>query len=1000
MALTLSPDRIEEIRAYFDQIADAPENEQGRILDAVRHRDWALYQHVGSLLTVSAHVSTLATRWDIALDAPSSPWAQIETLARWLLDQPSLVHMQHLDELDEDGLHAALVNTLVIFQHAPGSSGSASLPVPMSEATASADGASIIGSQVRQYQVLDRLGEGGMGVVYTARDGRLGRTVALKFLPDHLQTDAAARARFEQEARAASSLDHPHVGYIHEIAETASGRLFIAMAYYPGRTLRTMLAEGPLPWGAALDYADQIADGLAAAHQAGIIHRDIKPSNVIVTAEDRAKILDFGLAKVQDVTLTRTKSWLGTVAYMSPEQVRGEAVDARTDIWALGALLYELIAGQRPFPGEYETAVMYSVLNEVPAPLSSTQDEIPDGVQAVIDRCLQKDPDDRYPNVEMLRLALASIRQGRAAKGAGRDPAPSARSSRWSPRRMWGGVLGGLAVLSLLWFVGGRAFPGNAALQPRHLAVLPFQVIGPADEAEVYAAGLLETLTSKITQLEQFHGALWVVPASEISGPMTPSDAQKRFGVSMVVSGSIQLANEQVRLTLNLIDAQTRRQIRSEQIDHRSAGTLSLQNEAILMVARMLRVELKPGEREALTAGGTMAPAANDFYLRGRGYLRNQQSVDDIDLAIRLFEAAVGQDSLFALAYAGLGEAYWQKYRATEDVQWVDAAIQSSQQALTLNAQLAPVYVTLGLIQHGRRQYDAALAAFQRALEIDPFYADAYRRRARVYRSQGQFERAEEAYSKAIELKPGYWRGYNSLGALYYITGRYEAAISQFEQGTALAPENKSLLINLGATYWQLGRLEAAIGAFERVLLVDPDQAAAQANLATAYFYQGRYEHAADLYQAQLDRNPLDYNVQGFLADAYYWMGQRGKADEAYRRAIELVEGHLTVQVDDPHLLGSLASFHARLEQADRAVEYLNRLEAMVDPSESDVVLAFGMGEVYEQMGRREAAFRWMERALRMGYGWMQIDHSPWLEDFRADPGVSRWLASIPRPES
>lgn len=1014
MALTLTPERIEQIRSLFERLVDVPDKDRHLILDVACARDRALCQQVKSILTVEARVEALIHRWtpELSTERSAPRWEVVGALASWMLDLSPKARMGYLDEFSADPVHSALLDTLLVFQDAEAASeirapsSHDEIDRPRAGGTVhslDADLDQLIGTRIRHYEVLERLGRGGMGVVYKARDTRLDRTVALKFLPPHLTTDPAAKARFEQEARAASSLDHPNIGYIHEINATEEGRAFIAMAYYSGETLEAKLGEGGLPIDEALQYVEQVAEGLACAHEAGIVHRDIKPANVIITTEEVAKILDFGLAKVHDVTLTREGTWMGTVAYMSPEQIRGDKVDARTDIWALGALLYELVAGERAFQGEYETAVMYSVLNTRPPPLSEYRADCPAELEGVIDRCLQKAPADRYPDVKALLDDVEQLRQGASIGTGEKAPADLSllrKAAFKHPRRFAGAALATVTLMLVTWFIGGHVFTGNAAVQPRHLAVLPFHVIGTSEEADAYSAGLLETLTSKLTQLEQFQDALWVVPSSEIAGPMTPSEARDRFGVTMVVSGSVQVAGDQVRLTLNLIDAETRRQISSEQIDHRNVSALNLQDETILMLARMLQVELHPKARELLTAGGTTAPDANDFYLQGRGYLRNQQSVSDIDLAIGLFQKATARDSLFALAFAGLGEAYWQKYRATEDVQWADAAIQASRHALQLNARLAPVYVALGVIQSGRRQYEEALAAFQRALEIDPFNAEAYRRRARVYRSQGKFDQAEDAYKKAIELKPDYWRGYNSLGVLYYITGRHDEAIEQFEYGIELAPANTSLLVNMGATYWQLGRLDAATDVFERILRVDPNHASAQSNLATAYFYQGQYQQAADLYEAELARNPLDYSVQGFLADAYYWMRERQRAEKAYRRTIDLIKEHLSVRQEDPDLLSSLASYHARLGERDSAWVYLNQVDAQLDPAEADVVLAFGVGEVFEHLGQREAALRWMERALRQGYGWMQVQHSPWLRRFREDPSVQTWLTSMKNGET
>jgi len=1007
-------------------VVEAPPARQAELLQALHRQDQALWTQVRSLIRVHSQAADLAQRWNLPGPLPGAPWEAVRALARQLLHSSPVTRAQYIDACPPP-LRDALLSTLVVFQGAPGElqeapeqrqetlggrGGSAVGPHRDGAPPSSVSGPLRAGTQVHQYEVLGVLGEGGMGIVYRARDARLGRTVALKVLSPHLRADAEAQARFEHEARAASALDHPNVGYIHEISATEGGQPFIAMAHYAGETLQEKLSRGPLPIDEALVYARQIAEGLAAAHAAGIVHRDIKPANVVVTTGGVAKILDFGLAKMQDVTLTRTAARMGTVAYMSPEQARGGAVDARTDLWALGALLYELVAGMRPFEGAYETAVLYNVVNEAPTPLRAHRPDCPEAVEALVDRCLQKAPADRPADAQDFLDDLdritgdtgdGSIR--RAGRGAGRPAAGSApgvwRALRSRAGRLASAGLGIVALAALLWVAGGQVFTGNAAVQPRHLAVLPFQVIGERAErdgttgSDVYAAGLLETLTSKLTQLEQFQGALWVVPASEVSAAMTPSDARERFGVTMVVSGSIQLADEQVRLTLNLIDAETRRQIGSEQIDHRSAGALALQDEAVLMLARMLQVELRPEQQAALTAGGTTAPAANDFYLRGRGYLRNQESAADLDVAIALFEKAIARDSLFALAWAGLGEAYWLKYRATEDVQWTEAALQASRQALALNEGTAPVHVTLGMIQADRQRYAEAHAAFQRALEIDPFNAEAYRRRARVYRSQGAFEQAEAAYKKAIDLKPSYWRGYSSLGALYYMTGRYTDALEQFAYGLELAPANKTLLTNQGAAAWQLGRLQNATDAFERILRVDPDHASAQANLATAYFYQGAYAEAAALYEAQQARTPHVSYVQGFLADAYYWMPEPAKAEAAYRKAIALTEEQVAVRGSEPDLIGSLASYHARLGERAQALRYLRQIQATMTPQEADVVLAFGMGEVYEQLGQREAALPWMARALERGYGWIKVRHSPWLDGFREDPAVQSWLAGI-----
>ena len=272
-----------------------------------------------------------------------------------------------------------------------------------------------------------------MGVVYKALDTKLDRSVALKFLPPHLSMDEEAKARFIHEAKAASALDHVNIGYIHEIDETDDGQLFIAMAFYAGETLKKKITRGPLPIDEALDYAVQIAEGLGRAHEAGIIHRDIKPANVMVTERGQVKIVDFGLAKVQDVSLTKTGSTLGTVMYMSPEQTRGEAVDHRTDLWALGVVLYELLAGERPFKGDYEQAIIYSVLNEEPEALGALRSKAPEALAGVVEKLLQKDPEDRYQRVDDLLADLKAL--GAGAQPVSMSPRPAVAPKRGLPLR-------------------------------------------------------------------------------------------------------------------------------------------------------------------------------------------------------------------------------------------------------------------------------------------------------------------------------------------------------------------------------------------------------------------------------------------------------------------------------------------------------------------------------------------------------------------------------------
>ncbi len=865
----------------------------------------------------------------------------------------------------------------------------------------------LVGSTLGPYEVLSHLGGGGMGVVYKAKDTRLFRTVALKFLPPHLGKSQIARLRFMQEARAASALDHPNICAIYDIGETEEGSTFIAMAYYEGMTLKRKIDQGPLLPGKAIEYAIQIAQGLVKAHAQGIIHRDIKPANVMVTNDDVIKVLDFGLAKMADSNLTASHVVMGTAAYMSPEQAQGQRVDARTDIWALGVVLYEMVTGRRPFWADNDQAMIYQVLNSAPRPVAELRADLPEELIQLIDQCLEKDPEDRYPDMQHLLADLQAVRQLLDAEGptnmvsswTKKASAPPLRARAKGARRKVAlrkkqrGIAAGVALVLVAALVGWFLWP--SAPETGQLAVLPLQIIGDVADADAFSTGLVETLTSKLTQLEQFQRSFWVLPASEISGAMTPSDAWAQFGVTLAVTGSLQMEGERARLTLNLIEARTRRQLASNQRDLRLTSVLALQDEAILMLVRMLRMRLQPEDEDVLRAGGTTQPYANQFYLQGVGYLRNHQTVEDLERAIGMFEQALDEDASFALAYAGLGEALWQKYRLTSDVQWVEQAIANSERALALNDQLAPVYVTLGLVYSGQQQYDQALEAFDQALAIDPVNPEAHRRKATVLRRQGRLDEAEVTYQQAISLNPGYWRGYNSLGVFYYAAGQYEQAVEQFSRGLQLAPSNSSLLVNQGASYWGLERLNEAVAAFEQVLALDPDNQLVKSNLATAYYYQGAFEKAAALFEEALAAQPNNYTTQGYLADTYSLIPEaRDRAAAAYQRAIDLARTHLEVSLENTEVLASLANYHAHLGQRDSALVYLAEVETRVDPSVADVTQVFGVGETYEFLGDRAQAIRWTRSALERGYGRIQMQHSPWLTELRTDPAIQPLIAA------
>ncbi len=850
----------------------------------------------------------------------------------------------------------------------------------------------MIGKKISHYRILEKLGEGGMGVVYKAEDSKLKRMVALKFLPLYAVASKEEKSRFTHEAQAAARLNHPNICTIYEINESDE-QPFIAMEFVEGQSLKEKIASGPLKMEEALHIMIQVSEGLEEAHKKGIVHRDIKSANIMISENGKVKITDFGLAKLAGRTqITKSGTTLGTVAYMSPEQARGESVGFSTDIWSLGVVFYEMLTGQLPFRGDHDQVVLFSILNEEPVPMTESLADVPPELESIVEKCLKKELSERYQNAFELRADLVGlgIDMGLLGSATLKAVAPPRYPRLHLSRKLMSVLAGTMIVLLLLLLVptGWRATKKwlgfESVPDQKHLLVIPFTNIGGDPTNQAFSDGLVETLTSKLTQLEQFQGSLWVVPASEVrsGGIQSPSEARRAFGVNLVVTGSVQRMADRFRLTLNLVDANNLRNVKSTVIDDDISNVSILQDESVFKIAQMLDVELQPQTRRVLTAGGTTVPKAYEYYLLGRGYLQRYESLENLDTAIDLFKQAIEQDSRYALAYAGLGQAYWRKYDVSRDAQWVKHAVRNCERAVELNNLLAPVNVTLGLILTGTGRYEEAIKEFQQALTLDPVSADAYRGLAKAHEARGELKEAESTYLKAIELKPDNWAGYNDLGVFYYRYGRYDEAVTQFRRVIELIPQNARGYRNLGGIYFYMNRWEDAIQMFKRSLEIEPDYQA-YSNLATLYFYQGRYADAARMYEKALEFNDRDFLVWGNLASAYYWNpAERVKAYETYKRAEELAEKKREVNPRDLDVLSDLAGYYAMTGDSARA---LSLLQQIVDLKPDGLKVFFRIGATYERLGRREPALQWIGKALEEGYSLAEIERAPSLRELRKD---------------
>ncbi len=844
----------------------------------------------------------------------------------------------------------------------------------------------MIGQTVSHYTVLKKLGGGGMGVVYEAEDTRLRRRVALKFLPIELTQDENAKKRFIREARAASALDHPNICTIHDIGQTSDGRMFICMALCEGETLKKKIARGPVSLGDVIDYGIKIARGLAKAHAHRMVHRDIKPANVMVANDGEVKIVDFGLARLAGSSrVTKTGSTVGTIAYMSPEQAKSEKVDARSDIFSLGVVLYELVTGRLPFDGDNEAAVVYGIMCKDPEPLAKFRSGNTAELQQVIDKTLKKDANERYQNAEDLENDLQRIKDGMT-------PAlvmSRRRTYRSRKSPLAAGTVATAIVVLLLIPQTRKVVTGvfERSRTGRQIVVIPFENVGGDPSNEAFCGGLMETLTSQLTQLEQSLGSLWVVPASEVRTRQltSPSEAARVFGVNLVVGGGVQRFNGRFRVTLNLIDVSKPdkpRQLNSSVIDDVMSNVAVLQDEIVVKMAGMLDVNLVTETRTILASGSTDISEAYELYLNGRGYLQRYEKQENIDRAIDSFQRAVFHDPRYALAFAGLGEAYWRKYRATMDTKWVAQAIENGERAVELDDQLTPVRVTLGIIYAGTGEYEKAIASLREAIERDPGSAAAYSELAIAYAGAGMPGEAETAYKKAIEMRPRYWGGHYDLGVFYWRHDRPEEAVAQFRRVIELTPDNMWGYNSLGAAYYQLDRLDEAREMFNRSIDATPNYRA-YSNLGSLDYMDGRYADAAGMYEKALELNDKSYITWANLANACYWLpDRREEAYAIYRRAAEMAEAQRQINPRDPRLLTSLAGYCAVIGEEERAITLTEQaLELAPDNSR----IAYYAGFTYEQLGDRDKALEWIGKAMELGYPLAEVVRDPWLVELRSD---------------